>query len=95
MQFPANFQELNETENGVLQSLEWLDGVLKGDYKNIVNLKEKSKARLQALRDAALLEEQEYSIIEQAQVNVLCIIFVIDQAQGSILNSLVLIVGEW
>ena len=61
-------QELNETESGILQSLDWLDAVMKGDYKDLVKLQERSKSRLQALRDAALLEEQEYSIILQAQV---------------------------
>ena len=59
---------MNETESGVLQSLDWLDAVLKGDYKDLMKLQERSKSRLQALRDAALLEEQEYSIILQAQV---------------------------
>ena len=61
-------KELNETESGIIESLEWLDMVLKGDFKHLVNLQEKTLARLNYLKDAVLVEEQEYQDILVAQV---------------------------
>ncbi len=61
-------QELNETENMIMNSFEWLDDVLEGDYKDLINLQTSSKARLEALRDATLREEQEYNLIMKAEV---------------------------
>ena len=64
-------KELVETEEMILQSINWLDRVLKGDYRNILELRESSKARLDALRDATLKEEQEYKDILIAWVGVI------------------------
>ena len=61
-------RELNETEALIIQSLVWLESVLKGDYHDVINLKESSKLRLDALRDATLKEEQEYNAILKAEV---------------------------
>ncbi|KAK2167766.1 hypothetical protein LSH36_24g05021 [Paralvinella palmiformis] len=65
--FRVFVRELNETEALIIQSLVWLDSVLKGDYHDLINLKESSKLRLDALRDATLKEEQEYNAILKAE----------------------------
>ena len=69
-------RELNETEALIIQSLVWLDSVLKGDYHDLINLKESSKLRLDALRDATLKEEQEYNAILKAEVCNTCTILI-------------------
>lgn len=53
-------KELNESENSVFQAVHGLQRALQGNYKDVVNMKESSKQRLEALREAAIKEEQEY-----------------------------------
>ncbi|XP_069745656.1 transmembrane and coiled-coil domain-containing protein 3 isoform X3 [Narcine bancroftii] len=53
-------KELNESEKSVFQAVHGLERVLQGDYKDVVNMKESSKQRLEALREAAIKEEKEY-----------------------------------
>ncbi|XP_038658723.1 transmembrane and coiled-coil domain-containing protein 3 [Scyliorhinus canicula] len=53
-------KELNESEKSVFQAVHGLERVLQGDYKDIVNMRESSKQRLEALREAAIKEEKEY-----------------------------------
>ncbi|XP_005374000.1 PREDICTED: transmembrane and coiled-coil domain-containing protein 3 [Chinchilla lanigera] len=53
-------KELNESENSVFQAIYGLQRALQGDYKDVVNMKESSKQRLEALREAAIKEETEY-----------------------------------
>ncbi|XP_078265394.1 transmembrane and coiled-coil domain-containing protein 3 isoform X2 [Rhinoraja longicauda] len=53
-------KELNESEKSVFQAVHGLERVLQGDYKDIVNMIESSKQRLNALREAAIKEEKEY-----------------------------------
>nr|XP_002739865.1 PREDICTED: transmembrane and coiled-coil domain-containing protein 3-like [Saccoglossus kowalevskii] len=54
-------KELNETEISIFQSVNSLKRALKGDYKDIINMKESTSQRLDALREATLKEEQEYN----------------------------------
>ncbi|XP_013858490.1 transmembrane and coiled-coil domain-containing protein 3 [Austrofundulus limnaeus] len=53
-------KELNESEHLVFQALHSLQRALQGDYRDVVNVKESSRQRLEALREAAIKEEQEY-----------------------------------
>lgn len=53
-------KELNESENSVFQAIYGLQRALQGDYRDVVNMKESSKQRLEALREAAIKEETEY-----------------------------------
>ncbi|XP_056134414.1 transmembrane and coiled-coil domain-containing protein 3 [Lampris incognitus] len=53
-------KELNESEHLVFQAVHGLQRVLQGDYRDVVNMKESSRQRLEALREAAIKEEQEY-----------------------------------
>ncbi|KAG8586649.1 hypothetical protein GDO81_005441 [Engystomops pustulosus] len=53
-------KELNESENSVFQAVNGLRRALQGDYKDVVNMKESSRQRLEALREAAIKEEKEY-----------------------------------
>ncbi|XP_076586507.1 transmembrane and coiled-coil domain-containing protein 3 isoform X2 [Chaetodon auriga] len=53
-------KELNESERLVFQAVHSLQRALQGDYKDVVNMKESSRQRLAALREAAIKEEQEY-----------------------------------
>ncbi|XP_075446743.1 transmembrane and coiled-coil domain-containing protein 3 [Ascaphus truei] len=53
-------KELNESENSVFQAVHGLRRVLQGDYKDVVNMKDSSRQRLEALREAAIKEEKEY-----------------------------------
>ncbi|XP_036897981.1 transmembrane and coiled-coil domain-containing protein 3 isoform X1 [Sturnira hondurensis] len=53
-------KELNESENSVFQAIHGLQRALQGDYKDVVNMKESSRQRLEALREAAIKEETEY-----------------------------------
>ncbi|XP_023188369.1 transmembrane and coiled-coil domain-containing protein 3 [Xiphophorus maculatus] len=53
-------KELNESEHLVFQAVHGLQRVLQGDYKDVVNMKDSSRQRLEALREAAIKEEQEY-----------------------------------
>ncbi len=61
-------QELNETEEVILNSFDWLRETLNDDYKDIMNMKEGAKKRLEKLRDATLREEQEYNSLIKAEV---------------------------
>ncbi|XP_068186017.1 transmembrane and coiled-coil domain-containing protein 3 [Antennarius striatus] len=51
---------LNESEHLVFQAVLSLQRAVQGDYKDVVNMKESSRQRLEALREAAIKEEQEY-----------------------------------
>nr|XP_031322246.1 transmembrane and coiled-coil domain-containing protein 3 [Camelus dromedarius] len=53
-------KELNESENSVFQAIHGLQRALQGDYRDVVNMKESSRQRLEALREAAIKEEMEY-----------------------------------
>ncbi|XP_072236870.1 transmembrane and coiled-coil domain-containing protein 3 [Leuresthes tenuis] len=53
-------KELNESEHLVFQAVHSLQRALQGDYRDVVNMKESSRQRLEGLRDAAIKEEQEY-----------------------------------
>ncbi|CAJ1049868.1 transmembrane and coiled-coil domain-containing protein 3 isoform X3 [Xyrichtys novacula] len=53
-------KELNESEHLVFQAVQSLQRALQGDYRDVVNMKESSRQRLEALREAAIKEEQEY-----------------------------------
>lgn len=53
-------KELNESEHLVYQVVHSLQRALQGDYRDVVNIKESSRQRLEALREAAIKEEQEY-----------------------------------
>lgn len=47
-------KELNESENSVFQAIHGLQRALQGDYKDVVNMKDSSRQRLEALREAAI-----------------------------------------
>lgn len=47
-------KELNESEHLVFQAVHGLQRVLQGDYRDVVNMRESSRQRLEALRDAAI-----------------------------------------
>lgn len=47
-------KELNESEKSVFQAIHGLQRALQGDYKDVVNMKESSRLRLEALREAAI-----------------------------------------
>ncbi|XP_026971564.1 transmembrane and coiled-coil domain-containing protein 3 isoform X3 [Sagmatias obliquidens] len=53
-------KELNESENSVFQAVHGLQRALQGDYRDVANVKESSRQRLEALRKAAIKEETEY-----------------------------------
>uniref|UniRef100_A0A8B9RE24 Transmembrane and coiled-coil domains 3 n=1 Tax=Astyanax mexicanus TaxID=7994 RepID=A0A8B9RE24_ASTMX len=53
-------KELNESERSVFQAVLGLQRVMKGDFRDVVNMKESSRQRLEALREAAIKEEEEY-----------------------------------
>nr|XP_061830701.1 transmembrane and coiled-coil domain-containing protein 3-like isoform X3 [Nerophis lumbriciformis]XP_061830702.1 transmembrane and coiled-coil domain-containing protein 3-like isoform X3 [Nerophis lumbriciformis] len=53
-------KELNESEHMVFQALHSLQRALQGDYKDVVNMKQSSRQRLESLRAAAIQEEEEY-----------------------------------
>ncbi|KAB5523338.1 hypothetical protein PHYPO_G00151400 [Pangasianodon hypophthalmus] len=53
-------KELNESERSLFQAVLGLQRVLKGDFGDVANMKESSRQRLEALREAAIKEEQEY-----------------------------------
>lgn len=47
-------KELNESEHLVFQAVHGLQRALQGDYRDVVNVKESSKQRLEALREAVI-----------------------------------------
>ncbi|KAG8521153.1 Transmembrane and coiled-coil domain-containing protein 3 [Galemys pyrenaicus] len=53
-------KELNESENSVFQAVLGLQRALQGDPRDLVNMRESSRQRLEALREAAIKEETEY-----------------------------------
>ncbi|XP_069458191.1 transmembrane and coiled-coil domain-containing protein 3 isoform X1 [Ovis canadensis] len=53
-------KELNESENSVFQAVHGLQRALQGDYRDVANMKESSRQRLEALREAAIKEEAEF-----------------------------------
>lgn len=60
-------RELNESERSLFQAVEGLQRVLKGNLRDVVNMKDSSRQRLQALREAAIKEEQEYMELVAAE----------------------------
>ncbi|XP_022093461.1 transmembrane and coiled-coil domain-containing protein 3-like isoform X2 [Acanthaster planci] len=60
-------RELNESEDAILMSINGLKRALEGNYKDVLNMKESSRQRLQALREATLREELEYNDILAAE----------------------------
>ncbi|XP_048054196.1 LOW QUALITY PROTEIN: transmembrane and coiled-coil domain-containing protein 3 [Megalobrama amblycephala] len=60
-------RELNESERSLFQAVEGLQRVLKGNFRDVVNMKDSSRQRLQALREAAIKEEQEYMELVAAE----------------------------
>ncbi|XP_028290859.1 transmembrane and coiled-coil domain-containing protein 3 isoform X2 [Gouania willdenowi] len=60
-------KELNESESLVFQAVLSLQRALQGDYKDVVNMKESSRQRLESLREAAIKEEQEYQELVAAE----------------------------
>uniref|UniRef100_S4RL38 Uncharacterized protein n=1 Tax=Petromyzon marinus TaxID=7757 RepID=S4RL38_PETMA len=53
-------RELNDSESSVFQAIAGLQRALQGDFRDLLNMKESSRQRLEALRQAAIKEEQEY-----------------------------------
>lgn len=47
-------KELNESERLVFQAVHGLQRALQGDYRDVVNVKESSRQRLEALREAVI-----------------------------------------
>lgn len=47
-------KELNESENSVFQAVHGLQRALQGDYRDVANMRESSRQRLEALRAAAI-----------------------------------------
>ncbi len=47
-------RELNESERSLFQAAEGLQRVMKGNLRDVVSMKDSSRQRLQALRDAAI-----------------------------------------
>ena len=68
--FQIFVNELQEGSLLIFQSLHWLEQTLKGDFKDLINIKASSKQRLDALRDATLLEEKEYNTILEAEKSI-------------------------
>ncbi|XP_039502919.1 transmembrane and coiled-coil domain-containing protein 3 [Pimephales promelas] len=60
-------RELNESERSLFQAVEGLQRVLTGNLRDIVNMRDSSRQRLQALREAAIKEEQEYMELVAAE----------------------------
>uniref|UniRef100_UPI00358EE63A transmembrane and coiled-coil domain-containing protein 3 isoform X4 n=1 Tax=Myxine glutinosa TaxID=7769 RepID=UPI00358EE63A len=60
-------KELNESEASIFQAVLGLHRALQGDYRDILNMKESSKQRLEALREAAIKEEQEFIQLSLAE----------------------------
>lgn len=54
-------KELNESEHLVFQAVHGLQRALQGDYRDVVNMKESSRQRLEALREAAIKVSSAFS----------------------------------
>jgi hypothetical protein len=59
--------ELNDTERAVFESMGGLRKLLHEDYKSVVNIKEAIKQRLNAFKDIALRQEDQYNAISDAE----------------------------
>ncbi|KAF4025842.1 hypothetical protein G4228_017761 [Cervus hanglu yarkandensis] len=65
-------KELNESENSVFQAVHGLQRALQGDYRDVANMRESSRQRLEALREAAIKAEYvELLAAEKHQVEAL------------------------
>lgn len=65
-------KELNESEHLVFQAVHSLQRALQGDYKDVVNMKESSRQRLEALREAAIKVSSGHSCrLHQSAVEVI------------------------
>ncbi|CAN9507233.1 unnamed protein product [Ophioblennius macclurei] len=60
-------KELNESERLVFQAVHSLQQVLQGDYRDVAHMRESSRQRLEALREAAIREEHEYQELVAAE----------------------------
>ncbi|XP_033096132.1 transmembrane and coiled-coil domain-containing protein 3-like isoform X2 [Anneissia japonica] len=60
-------KELNESENSIFMAINSLRRDLQGDYKDLINMKDSSLLRLEALREATLREEQEFNDLLAAE----------------------------
>ncbi|XP_071798584.1 transmembrane and coiled-coil domain-containing protein 3-like [Asterias amurensis] len=60
-------RELNESEDAIQMSFNGLKRALQGNYKDILNIRESSHQRLEALREATIREELEYNDILAAE----------------------------
>ena len=58
-------QELDENEEGVYKALNGMARVLAADYWVLSSIKENSKRRMEGLKAASLLEEENYNAIVQ------------------------------
>lgn len=56
-------KELNESEHLVFQAVHSLQRALQGDYRDVVNMKESSRQRLEALREAAIKVRASWSAV--------------------------------
>jgi len=59
--------ELNVTERAVFDSLNGLRKLLQEDYKSVVHMKEAIKQRLEALKQLALQQEDQFNAISEAE----------------------------
>ncbi len=60
-------KEINDTEGLFYEALTGLRRVLKGDYRSLRNLEKTSKQRLEELKKATLIQEEEYNAILSAE----------------------------
>eukprot|EP00057_Strongylocentrotus_purpuratus_P024166 XP_011678640.1 PREDICTED: transmembrane and coiled-coil domain-containing protein 3 [Strongylocentrotus purpuratus] len=60
-------KEINESENEIFMAINGLQRALQGNYKDIINMMESSRLRLDALREATLMEEQEFNDLVAAE----------------------------
>ncbi|XP_072034800.1 transmembrane and coiled-coil domain-containing protein 3-like [Amphiura filiformis] len=60
-------KEINDSESAIFMSMNGLKRALQGNYKDILNMKESSRFRLEALREATLREEQEFNDLQAAE----------------------------
>lgn len=60
-------KQLNESELLVFQAVQSLQRALQGDYTDVAHMKESSRQRLEALREAAIREEHDYQELVAAE----------------------------
>lgn len=69
-------KELNESEHLVFQAVHGLQRALQGDYRDVVNVKESSRQRLEALREAAIkVSSAQHSLSLRVS---LCLLFILE-----------------